>query len=83
MDFRVYVMIEMPIIDKKYELFVPIDRRIYELINVLKSSVPELSEGYYEKNTINLYNKTTGNMYDLNEIIKNSDIKMGTRLILI
>ena len=75
MDFRVYVMIEMPIIDKKCELFVPIDRRIYELINVLKSQIPELNEGYYESNTVNLY--------DLNEIIKNSDIKAGTRLILV
>ena len=75
MDFRVYVMIEMPIIDKKCELFVPIDRRIYELINVLKSQIPELNEGYYESNTVNLYNKTN--------IIKNSDIKAGTRLILV
>ena len=83
MDFRVYVMIEMPVIDKKCELFVPIDRRIYELINVLKSKIPELREGYYESNEVNLYNKTTGNLYDLNEIIKNSDIKVGTRLILV
>ena len=32
MDFRVYVTIEMPILDKKYELFVPIDRRVHDLI---------------------------------------------------
>jgi len=36
MNFRVYVIVEIPIIDKKYELLVPIDRRIHELINLLK-----------------------------------------------
>ena len=30
MDFRVFVVIEAPIIDKKYELFVPVDRRIHD-----------------------------------------------------
>ena len=36
MDFRVYVIVEAPILDRKYELLVPIDRRIYELIRVFK-----------------------------------------------
>ena len=83
MDFRVYVTIEMPILDKKYELFVPIDRRVHDLIEILKKSIPELNEGYYKKNDINLYSKTTGEVYDMNLIIKNSNIKMGTRLILL
>ena len=83
MDFRVYIIVEIPILDKKIELFVPCDRRIHDLISILKKSMPGLSEKYYEKNEPNLYNKSTGNLYDLNEIIKNSDIKMGTRLILL
>ena len=32
MNFRVYIIIETPILDKKFELLVPIDRRIYEVI---------------------------------------------------
>ena len=35
MDFRVYIIIEAPILDKKYELFVPSDRRIHDLISIL------------------------------------------------
>ena len=83
MDFRVFVIIEIPIINKKYEMFVPIDRRIYELIKILKSYVSDMNEGYYEYNEPSLYNKTNGKLYDMNEIIKDSDIKMGTRLVLI
>ena len=83
MDFRVYVILEAPIIDKKYELFVPVDRRIHDFISALKKTIPELSENYYKDKTPNIYNKTTGKLYDKNMIIKNTDIKMGTRLVIL
>ncbi len=83
MDFRVFVVIEAPIIDKKYELFVPVDRRIHDLISILRSSIPELSEEYYKEHEANIYNKSTGKMYNVNLVIKNTDIKMGSRLVLI
>ena len=83
MNFRVYVIIEMPILDKKYELMVPVDRRIHELISLLKKNIPELLENYYENINPMLFNKSTGEMYDMNLLIKNSNIKTGTRLVLI
>ena len=49
MDFRVYVIIEVPILDKKYELFVPADRRVHDLIRIVKESDPGLSSNYYEE----------------------------------
>lgn len=83
MDFRVYVIIEMPILDKKIELLVPIDRRIHDLVDILKKAIPELEKDYYSKNTPRLYSKSSGEIYDVNAIIKNSNIKTGTRLVLI
>ena len=83
MNFRVYVMLEIPILDKKYELLVPIDRRIHDLVDILKTNIPELKENYYQNKTPNLYNKTSGEIYDMNQLIKNSNIKTGTRLLLI
>lgn len=83
MNFRVYVILEVPIIDKKYEILVPIDRRIHDLIKLLKDNIPELNEKYYQQKTPSLFNKINGEMYDMNQIIKNSDIKTGTRLLLI
>lgn len=83
MNFRVYIIVETPILDKKYELLVPIDRRIHELISLLKNNIPELSEHYYQEKQPSLYNKNSGEIYDMNQIIKNSNIKTGTRLVLI
>ncbi len=83
MDFRVYVTLEVPILDEKYELLVPIDRRIHDLVDILRNNIPELKKDYYEKRQPNLFNKSSGELYDMNLIIKDSNIKTGTRLILI
>ena len=83
MDFRVYIILEVPTLDKKYELLVPIDRRIHELISLLKESLPELLQTNNTNREMLIFNKITGEMYDMNQIIKNSNIKTGTRLLLI
>lgn len=83
MDFRVYVIVEIPLIERKYELLVPIDRRIHDLIFLLKNNIPELSSDYYKDRLPYLYNKNSGQLYSMNLIIKDSNIKMGTRLVLI
>lgn len=83
MDFRVYVVIDVPILEKKYEILVPIDRKIHEVISLFKKAIPELSEYYYKDKMPNVYNKNSGNIYDMNTVIKDSDIRTGTRLLLI
>ena len=82
MDFRVYITLEVPILDTSYELLVPIDRRIHDLIEVLRNNIAELKENYYQNKIPNIFNKSNGQLYDMNLIIKDSDIKTGTRLIL-
>lgn len=83
MNFRVYVTLEVPILDTSYELLVPIDRRIHDIIELLRENVKELKENYYQNKMPNIFNKSNGGLYDMNLIIKDSDIKTGTRLILI
>lgn len=63
-------------------MFVPVDRKIHELITILKIAINELSEGYFKDNEPYLYNKTNGIVYNMNLIIKDSDNKIGTRLML-
>lgn len=83
MDFRVHVIIDAPILERKFEVLIPIDRRIHNVISILKKVFPELSRDYYSVNDVNFYNKSNGNIYDKNLIIKDTDIKNGTRLVLL
>ncbi len=82
MDFRVYITLEVPILDTCYELLVPIDRRIHDLISLLRENVKGLTENYYQNRIPNIFNKSNGELYDMNLVIKDSNIKTGTRLIL-
>ena len=82
MDFKVYIIVEVPIIENKFEMLVPIDRRIHDIITSIKKSNPLLSSGFYEQRNPTLFSKTTGEMYDMNQVIKDSNIRVGTRLIL-
>ena len=82
MNFRVYITLEVPILDTSYELLVPIDRRIHDIIELLRENIKELKENYYQNKIPNIFNKSNGELYDMNLIIKDSNIKTGTRLIL-
>ncbi len=83
MDFRVYVIIYAPLIERKYEVLIPIDRRVHEVVSLFVKSIPELSTNYYQTHKPNIYNKVNGTLYDMNSIIKDSNIRTGTRLLLI
>ena len=83
MNFRVYVTLEIPILDKEYELLLPIDLRIHNIITLLVRNIPGLTQNYYSNNLPSLYNKSNGERYDVNVIIKDSNIKTGTRLLLV
>ena len=83
MDFRVYITLDVPILDEKYELLVPIDRRIHDLVDILRENIKELKTNYYKDKIPNVFNKSSGELYDMNLIIKDSNIKTGTRLILL
>ncbi len=83
MDFKVYITLDVPILDEKYELLVPIDRRIHDLVRLLTENIKGLNDNYYKDKKPNVFNKSSGELYDMNLIIKDSNIKTGTRLILL
>ena len=59
-------------------------RRIYDIIVLLYTGLNELNNNIYQPENIPiLYNKATGNYYDINMLVKNTDITNGTELILI
>ena len=81
MDNKVLVKLVVPEIDMKYDLYLPISKKIGNIINLLSSSINEL-------NGINvqfklLYNASTGEYYKYNDLLANTNIRNGTKLILI
>jgi len=83
MKNKVLVEVVIPNIEEKYDVYIPVNNKIGHLITLLAKTVNELSGGYYDKEEYNtLYNGLTGEYYNINSLIRETDIRNGSKLIL-
>ena len=81
---KVLIKLYVPKIEEQYDVWIPINRRIYNVILLLIKGVNELyGESFNPKNIPSLYNKVTSELYDINAIVGETNIKNGTEVILI
>lgn len=83
MENKVLVNLYVPIMEKKYEIYLPANKRIGEIIVLLGKALTDITGGYYVySRKQRLYNRQTGKEYNYNEIIKYTNIRNGTELVI-
>ena len=81
---KVLVSVNVPILEKKYDVYFPVNRRISNVIGMIKSSLFELSQGSFDmNNNYILYNMENGEPYDMNMLVRESNIRNGSKVILL
>ena len=81
---KILIELEIPLIEKEYDLFIPINKKIGTIKGLIEQALVELTENAYEiKDDTNLFSKDTGMMYDVNDTVRNTDLKNGSRIILL
>lgn len=81
---KVLIILNVPEIDTDFDLMIPVSRKVGNLIELLAKFLEENSKGEYKIDIHkNLYNKDTGQRYNCNSLIYDTDIRNGTKLILI
>lgn len=81
---KILIEIEIPLIEKKYDLFIPINKKIGTVKNLIEESLIDLTDNaYIPKEETNFYSKETGNIYDVNLTVRDTDLRNGSRIILI
>lgn len=84
MNNKVLVELVVPDIEETYNVYLPVNRRIGNIVTLLRKAVCELTDGIYEGlNTSSLYNVVTGQKYDFNQLLIQTDIRNGTRIVLL
>ena len=80
---KVLVRLYVPMMEKQFDIWIPLNKRVYNVINLLTKAIDEFCKGYYkpEKMPV-LYNKATAEVYDVNLTVKETTIRNGTELIL-
>ena len=82
MENKVLVTIIVPLIEKKYEVFLPVNKKIGEISSLLSKGLVDVSNGYYiVTNKEKFYNRITGKEYNNNVILQKTDIRYGTQLV--
>lgn len=81
---KILVELEIPLIEVKYDMFIPINKKIGTIKTLIENSLIELTDkAYIPRKDTNLYSKETGEIYDVNKTIRDTDLKNGSRVILI
>ena len=81
---KVLVSVIVPILESKYDIYFPVNRKISNVIGMIKSSLFQLSQGSFETNgDYLLYNKDNGEPYDMNILVRESNIRNGSSVILL
>ena len=81
---KILIELEIPLIEKSYDLYIPINKRIGTVKKLIEEALIELTDGAYEmKAETNFYSKETGQIYDVNRNVRDTDLKNGSKIILI
>ena len=81
---KVLVSVNVPILENKYDIYFPVNRKMSNVIGMIKSSLYDLSQGIFDVNAdYVLYNKENGEAYDMNILVRDSNIRNGSQVILL
>lgn len=81
---KILVCVYVPLIEQEFDIFIPINRKIGLIKKIIANSIIELTNNSYRINGfIKLSNKKTNHVYNDDEFVVNTDIRNGTKLVLL
>ncbi len=84
MENKVLVILNLPELDETYDIMIPVSRKIGNIIELISKYLYEETDGKYQIDIHkSLYNKESSQRYSNNQLVIETDIRNGTRLILI
>ena len=84
MNNKILIELEIPLIEKRYDLFIPINKKVGTVKNLIENALVELTDSaYVPKDDSNFYSKETGEIFDVNKTVRDTNLRNGSRNILI
>lgn len=81
---KVLVKLYVSKIEEQYDIWIPVNRRIYSVIKLMSKTINELTSGEYNPKKLPLlYDKKTGKLFDVNKTVEESKIRSGSEILLI
>lgn len=84
MNNKVLVEVIVPHLEERYQVYIPINKRISVVIKLIEKALNEMTNGYYPiKEGSVIIDVESGNVYDINITVKESKMINGSQIILL
>ncbi len=84
MKNKVLVELIVPAIDQTYNVYFPVNRKIGNIINLLNKSLYEITNGsFIGTNRTYLYDRNNGEIYPIDTLVRDTNIRNGTSVVLL
>ena len=84
MDNKYLVELFVPTLDKIYNVYLPVNRRVGNVISLLNKSLNEITNGEYVGNEHTcLYDRETGQKLEPNQLIRETTVKNGSGILML
>ena len=81
---KILIIVNIPIIEMEYEIYVPINKKIGTIKELIIKAITELSDNELNDTfNLKLYDNDTGNILFNDVYVKDSNLVNGTKLVLI
>ena len=81
---KILIIVIVPIIEIEYEIYVPINKKIGTIKELIIKAITELSDNELNDTfNLKLYDNDTGNILFNDVYVKDSNLVNGTKLVLI
>ena len=84
MNNKLLITLIVPLLEEKYEVFIPINKRVHTVVKLIEKALNEMTNGYYpiKENSV-IIDGESGNVFDINLTIKDSKMINGSKIILL
>ena len=81
---KVLIQVFVPVLERSFDMFVPLRLPMYEVLELVKRAVEELSEGSFraDESTV-LCSREDGAILNINQSVHELKIQNGSKLMLI
>lgn len=80
---KILLTVKVPMIEKKYDIKIPISKNIGVAAELIVETIHELSEGHYPKKSNATIMLCDGTVLDKDAIIKDCNLKNGDAIIIV
>ncbi|MGM9875569.1 MAG: hypothetical protein ACI32H_06585 [Bacilli bacterium] len=83
MDYKILIKLFLPELEQNFEMYIPVNRTIGQVIELMNKVVNDITLNVYPiKEGLQLMNRRNNTFYEYNDLVRNTNIRNGTELVM-